>query len=143
MHLQRVFGFGDPALTDPFLMMDDFRNDDQRFYSKGFPWHPHRRIETITYVLDSQVEHADLIGNWGLIGAGAVQYLPSALKMTAPRYQDVAAGDIPIGRDDGTTIKVIIGSFCGKIGPVVGIATKPAAIPPYRARTTAFWHPAP
>lgn len=155
VHLHRVFGFEDPSLTDPFLMMDDFRNDDPRLYSKGFPWHPHRGIETITYVLDGQVEHADSLGNRGLLGAGSVQWmtagsgivhqempsgntkgqmhgfqlwanLPSSLKMTAPRYQDITAGDIPVeGDDDGTVIKVIIGSFWGKTGPVDGIAANP------------------
>jgi hypothetical protein len=155
VHLQRVFGFDDPSLTDPFLMMDDFRNDDPRLYSKGFPWHPHRGIETITYVLDGQVEHADSLGNRGLLGPGGVQWmtagsgivhqempsgndrgqmhgfqlwanLPSSLKMTAPRYQDITAGDIPIeGDEDGTVVKVITGSFWGKIGPVDGIAANP------------------
>ncbi|MCM2562297.1 pirin family protein [Lutimaribacter sp. EGI FJ00015] len=155
VHLHRVFGFEDPALTDPFLMMDDFRNDDPRLYSKGFPWHPHRGIETITYVLDGQVEHADSLGNKGLLGPGSVQWmtagsgivhqempsgnargqmhgfqlwanLPSSLKMTTPRYQDITAGDIPIeGDDDGTLIKVIIGTFWGKTGPVDGIAANP------------------
>lgn len=155
VHLHRVFGFEDPSLTDPFLMMDDFRNDDPRLYSKGFPWHPHRGIETITYVLDGQVEHADSLGNRGMLGAGSVQWmtagsgivhqempsgnakgqmhgfqlwanLPSSLKMTAPRYQDITAGDIPVeGDEDGTVIKVIIGSFWGKTGPVDGIAANP------------------
>ena len=168
VHLQRVFGFGDPALTDPFLMMDEFRNDDPRLYSKGFPRHPHRGIETITYVLEGQVEHADSLGNRGLLGAGGVQWmtagsgivhqempfgnaegqmhgfqlwanLPAALKMTAPRYQDVAAGDIPVeGNDDGTTVKVIIGTFWGKTGPVDGIAANPmlldVSIPPGRRK---------
>ncbi|WHZ35218.1 pirin family protein [Sagittula sp. MA-2] len=155
VHLHRVFGFGDPSLTDPFLMMDDFRNDDPRLYSKGFPWHPHRGIETITYVLDGEVEHSDSLGNKGRLGAGSVQWmtagsgivhqempfgnakgqmhgfqlwanLPSSLKMTAPRYQDITGSDIPIeGDDDGTTVKVIIGSFWGKTGPVDGIAANP------------------
>lgn len=155
VHLHRVFGFGDPSLTDPFLMMDDFRNDDPRLYSKGFPWHPHRGIETITYVLDGEVEHSDSLGNKGRLGAGSVQWmtagsgivhqempfgnakgqmhgfqlwanLPSSLKMTAPRYQDITGRDIPIeGDDDGTTVKVIIGSFWGKTGPVDGIAADP------------------
>ncbi|AUC53595.1 hypothetical protein CDO87_10505 [Sagittula sp. P11] len=155
VHLHRVFGFGDPSLTDPFLMMDDFRNDDPRLYSKGFPWHPHRGIETITYVLDGEVEHSDSLGNKGRLGAGSVQWmtagsgivhqempfgnakgqmhgfqlwanLPSSLKLTAPRYQDITGSDIPIeGDDDGTTVKVIIGSFWGKTGPVDGIAANP------------------
>lgn len=155
VHLHRVFGFDDPSLTDPFLMMDDFRNDDPRLYSKGFPWHPHRGIETITYVLEGEVEHADSLGNRGILGPGAVQWmtagsgivhqempsgdtlgrmhgfqlwanLPSALKMTAPRYQDITGSDIPVEiDDDGTVVKVIIGKFWGKTGPVDGIAANP------------------
>ncbi len=155
VQLHRVFGFDDPSLTDPFLMMDDFRNDDPRFYSKGFPWHPHRGIETITYVLEGQVEHSDSLGNKGILGPGGVQWmtagsgivhqemptgdlsgrmhgfqlwanLPASLKMTTPRYQDITNADIPIeGDDDGTTAKVIIGQFWGKTGPVDGIAANP------------------
>lgn len=155
VHLHRVFGFDDPSLTDPFLMMDDFRNDDPRLYSRGFPWHPHRGIETITYVLEGTVEHADSLGNKGLLGPGSVQWmtagsgivhqempsgdaqgrmhgfqlwanLPSSLKMTDPRYQDIGGSDIPVEiDDDGTVAKVIIGSFWGKKGPVDGIAAEP------------------
>ena len=155
VHLQRVFGFGDPSLTDPFLMMDDFRNDDPRLYSKGFPWHPHRGIETITYVLEGEVEHADSLGNKGILGPGSVQWmtagsgivhqemsmgdtqgqmhgfqlwanLPASLKMTNPRYQDITASDIPVEiDDDGTVAKVIIGKFWGKTGPVDGVAANP------------------
>ena len=155
VHLHRVFGFGDPSLTDPFLMMDDFRNDDPRLYSKGFPWHPHRGIETITYVLEGEVEHADSLGNRGLLGPGGVQWmtagsgivhqempsgdalgrmhgfqlwanLPSSLKMTTPRYQDIGGSEIPVEiDDDGAIVKVIIGSFWGKKGPVDGIAANP------------------
>jgi redox-sensitive bicupin YhaK (pirin superfamily) len=155
VHLHRVFGFDDPSLTDPFLMMDDFRNDDPRLYSKGFPWHPHRGIETITYVLEGEVEHADSLGNKGLLGAGSLQWmtagsgilhqempqgdaqgrmhgfqlwanLPRDLKMTAPRYQDIVAADLPIeGDEDGTLVKVLIGSFWGKKSPVDGIAADP------------------
>jgi len=169
VHLHRVFGFEDPSLTDPFLMMDDFRNDDPRLYSKGFPWHPHRGIETITYVLEGEVEHADSLGNRGLLGPGSVQWmtagsgivhqempsgdaqgrmhgfqlwanLPKSLKMTDPRYQDITNGDIPIeGDEDGTTVKVIIGSFWGKTGPVDGIAANPMlldiSIPAGRRKT--------
>ena len=155
VHLHRVFGFGDPGETDPFLMMDDFRNDDPARYAQGFPWHPHRGIETITYVLEGEVTHGDSLGNEGVLGAGSVQWmtagsgilhqemprgnargqmhgfqlwanLPSSLKMTAPRYQDVQGADIPvITDDDGTRVKIITGSFWGKRGPVDGIATDP------------------
>ncbi len=155
VHLHRVFGFGDPSLTDPFLMMDDFRNDRTEDYIKGFPWHPHRGIETITYVLSGEVEHRDSLGNVGLLGAGDVQWmtagsgilhqempkgdakgrmhgfqlwanLPSHLKMTKPRYQDVTSGDIPVVvDDDGTAVRIVVGSFWGKTGPVDGIAAEP------------------
>jgi redox-sensitive bicupin YhaK (pirin superfamily) len=169
VHLHRVFGFEDPSLTDPFLMMDDFRNDDPRLYSQGFPWHPHRGIETITYVLEGEVEHADSLGNRGLLGPGSVQWmtagsgivhqempsgdaqgrmhgfqlwanLPKSLKMTDPRYQDITQSDIPIeGDEDGTTVKVIIGAFWGKTGPVDGIAANPMlldiSIPAGRRKT--------
>lgn len=164
VHLHRVFGFGDPSLTDPFLMMDDFRNDEPQKYLRGFPWHPHRGIETITYVLAGTVEHGDSLGNRGMLGAGDVQWmtagsgilhqempqgdfagrmhgfqlwanLPSSLKMTAPRYQDVKSADIPVVvDDDGTAVRVICGSFWGKSGPVDGIAAEPVyldvSVPP-------------
>lgn len=164
VHLHRVFGFGDPSETDPFLMMDDFRNDEPAKYERGFPWHPHRGIETITYVLEGEVTHGDSLGNEGTLGAGAVQWmtagsgilhqemprgnasgqmhgfqlwanLPSSLKMTAPRYQDIQGGDIPvITDDDGTRVKIITGTFWGKSGPVDGIAADPlyldVSVPP-------------
>ncbi len=155
VRLNRVFGFGDTSLTDPFLMMDDFRSDRPEDYLAGFPWHPHRGIETITYVLAGSVEHGDSLGNRGTLGAGDVQWmtagsgimhqempqgdvqgrmhgfqlwanLPSRLKMTEPRYQDVPAGEIPeIIDDDGTVVRVVVGSFWGKTGPVDGIAADP------------------
>jgi quercetin 2,3-dioxygenase len=155
VQLERVFGFGDPRLTDPFLMMDDFRNDDPRLYEAGFPWHPHRGIETITYVLAGEVDHGDSLGNKGVLGAGDVQWmtagsgimhqemprgdakgrmhgfqlwanLPSHLKMTTPRYQDVKSKEIPeIVDDDGTKVRVVVGEFWGKKGPVDGIAADP------------------
>jgi len=162
--LERVFGFGDPSMTDPFLMMDDFRNDRPQDYQAGFPWHPHRGIETITYVLEGSVDHADSLGNAGTLGPGSVQWmtagsgimhqempkgdfrgrmhgfqlwanLPSSLKMTTPRYQDIGATDIPeIIDDDGTRVRVVVGSFWGKKGPVDGIAADPQyldiSIPP-------------
>ena len=169
VHLHRVFGFGDTSETDPFLMMDDFRNDDPAKYMRGFPWHPHRGIETITYVLEGQVEHGDSLGNKGLLKRGGVQWmtagsgimhqempsgdfagrmhgfqlwsnLPSSLKMTAPRYQDIQANDIPvITDDDGTKVKIITGSFWGTKGPVDGVAAEPmvvdVSVPPNTRKT--------
>lgn len=155
VHLHRAFGFGDPERMDPFLLFDDFRNDRPADYVSGFPWHPHRGIETITYVLAGSVEHGDSLGNHGTLKGGDVQWmtagsgimhqempkgnaqgqmhgfqlwanLPSHLKMTAPRYQDVKSQDISeVTDDDGTVAKVIIGEFWGKKGPVDGIAADP------------------
>lgn len=155
VHLHRVFSHGEVEGVDPFLMMDDFRNDDPRLYQRGFPWHPHRGIETITYVLAGEVDHADSLGNTGALGAGDVQWmtagrgilhqemprgdaqgrmhgfqlwanLPASLKMTAPRYQDVKASEIrTLVEDDGTVIRVICGDYRGERGPVDGIAADP------------------
>lgn len=155
VHLHRAFGFQDPSELDPFLLFDDFRGDDPAQYQAGFPWHPHRGIETITYVLNGTVDHGDSLGNAGSLGAGDVQWmtagsgilhqemphgnargqmhgfqlwanLPGSLKMTAPRYQDVKGQDIPeIVDDDGTRVKVIVGQFWGRTGPVDGIAADP------------------
>ena len=155
VHLHRAFGFSEPTAFDPFLLLDDFRNDHPAQYLKGFPWHPHRGIETITYVLNGSVEHSDSLGNSGTLGAGDIQWmtagsgimhqempsgnnkgqmhgfqlwanLPGSLKMTAPRYQDVEAKEIPeVIDDDGTRVKIITGSFRGKTGPVDGIAADP------------------
>ncbi|MEM8801660.1 MAG: pirin family protein [Pseudomonadota bacterium] len=153
--LHRAFGFQDPSELDPFLLFDDFRNERAEDYYKGFPWHPHRGIETITYVLSGSVEHSDSLGNTGTLTDGAVQWmtagsgilhqempfgnaqgqmhgfqlwgnLPSSQKMTAPRYQDIEGKDIPeVIDDDGTRVKVITGEFWGKKGPVDGIAADP------------------
>ena len=155
VNLHRVFGFGDTKPFDPFLMMDDFRNDDPNKYMKGFPWHPHRGIETITYVLSGTVEHADSLGNNGSLSDGDIQWmtagsgiihqempkgnkngamhgfqlwanLPSNQKMTAPRYQDIKSKEInSLVDDDGTIIKVIAGDYRGYKGPVDGIAAEP------------------
>src|SRR5262249_34204089 len=153
--LRRAFGFGDTAAFDPFLLLDDFRNDRVDDYRAGFPWHPHRGIEPITYVLAGTVEHKDSLGNKGALAAGDVQWmtagsgilhqempegdsrgrmhgfqlwanLPSSLKMTAPRYQDVKSADIPeIIDDDGTRVRVVCGDFGGKRGAVEGVAADP------------------
>jgi redox-sensitive bicupin YhaK (pirin superfamily) len=155
VHLRRAFGFGNTTEFDPFLLLDDFRNDVPEDYLAGFPWHPHRGIETITYVLAGTVEHGDSIGNRGAIAAGDVQWmtagsgiihqempkgdhagrmhgfqlwanLPASLKMTPPRYQEVKSPDIPqITDDDGTHVRVVCGKFWGQTGPVDGIATDP------------------
>jgi redox-sensitive bicupin YhaK (pirin superfamily) len=155
VHLRRAFGFGNTREFDPFLLLDDFRNDIPDDYLAGFPWHPHRGIETITYVLAGTVEHGDSMGNRGVIAAGEVQWmtagrgiihqempkgdqtgrmhgfqlwanLPAALKMTEPRYQEVKAEEIPeVTEDDGTRARIVCGSFWGKTGPVEGIAADP------------------
>src|SRR4051812_42583992 len=169
--LRRAFGFGTTSEFDPFLLFDDFRNDRPADYKAGFPWHPHRGIETITYVLAGTVDHGDSLGNSGSLGAGDVQWmtagrgilhqempkgdaagrmhgfqlwanLPASLKMTAPRYQDVAAADIPeIVDDDGTRVRVIVGDFWGRRGPVEGVAADPryldVSVPPGRRKRLA------
>jgi redox-sensitive bicupin YhaK (pirin superfamily) len=155
VRLRRAFGFGNTSDFDPFLLLDDFRNEHPEDYLAGFPWHPHRGIETITYVLAGSVAHGDSLGNQGTMGAGDVQWmtagrgilhqemprgdpagrmhgfqlwanLPAAQKMTAPRYQDVVSADIPeVVDDDGTRVRVICGEFWGKRGPVDGVAADP------------------
>ena len=153
--LRRAFGFGNTTEFDPFLLFDDFRNERPEDYLAGFPWHPHRGIETITYVLAGTVAHGDSLGNRGSLGAGDIQWmtagsgilhqempqgdaqgrmhgfqlwanLPASLKMTRPRYQDVAAPDVPeVVDDDGTRVRIICGEFWGRKGPVEGVAADP------------------
>jgi hypothetical protein len=164
VRLERAFGFGNTTEFDPFLLLDDFRNENPADYLAGFPWHPHRGIETITYVLAGSVEHGDSLGNRGSLGAGDVQWmtagrgimhqempkgdakgrmhgfqlwsnLPASLKMTAPRYQDILAKDIPeVTDDDGTRVRIVVGEFWGKKGPVDGVASDPryldVSVPP-------------
>ena len=171
VHLRRGFGFGDPKEFDPFLLFDDFRNDNPDEYLAGFPWHPHRGIETITYVLAGSVDHGDSLGNQGTLSDGDVQWmtagsgilhqemprgdaqgrmhgfqlwanLPSSLKMTAPRYQDVQGKDVPVvTEDDGTSVRVVCGNFWGTSGPVDGIASDPiyidVSVPPGKRKTLA------
>ncbi len=167
--LRRAFGFGKTQEFDPFLLLDDFRNENPDDYRAGFPWHPHRGIETITYVLAGNVDHGDSLGNEGTISAGDVQWmtagsgiihqemphgdpngrmhgfqlwanLPSALKMTPPRYQDIQAANIPeVTEDDGTTVRVICGNIWGVQGPIDGIAANPhyidVSVPPGVSRS--------
>src|SRR5215471_5385405 len=158
VRLQRAFGFGKTSEFDPFLLLDDFRNENPADYLAGFPWHPHRGIETITYVLAGSVEHGDSLGNKGKMTAGDVQWmtagsgilhqempkgdergrmhgfqlwanLPSSLKMTEPRYQDIQSKDVPVVTDDdGTSVRIVCGSFWGTRGPVDGIASDPIYI---------------
>jgi len=155
VRLRRAFGFGDSAESDPFLLLDDLRNDRAGDFVRGFPWHPHRGIETITYMLEGHVEHQDSMGNKGVIGAGDVQWmtagrgiihqempvdegdgrmggfqlwtnLPAKDKMLKPRYQDIGSSAIPERRlADGSVVRVIAGSFEGTLGPVEGIVTDP------------------
>jgi len=167
--LRRAFGFGKTDEFDPFLLFDDFRNDVPADYLAGFPWHPHRGIVTITYVLAGTVQHGDSLGNTGTLAAGDVQWmtagrgilhqempkgnsagqmhgfqlwanLPSSLKMTDPRYQDVVSAEIPeVTEDDGTKVRIICGDFWGKKGPVDGIAADPSyldiSVPPGKRKT--------
>jgi redox-sensitive bicupin YhaK (pirin superfamily) len=155
VRLRRAFGFGEASEFDPFLLFDDFRNENPADYLAGFPWHPHRGIETITYVLAGSVNHGDSLGNRGSLAAGDVQWmtagsgilhqempqgdqhgrmhgfqlwanLPASLKMTTPRYQDVSSADVPeVVDDDGTRVRVVCGTFWGATGPVDGIAADP------------------
>jgi len=169
VHLRRAFGFGNTSDFDPFLLLDDFRNDKPADYQAGFPWHPHRGIETITYVLAGSVEHGDSMGNSGVIAAGDVQWmtagsgiihqempkgerdgrmhgfqlwanLPSSLKMTAPRYQEVKAAEIPVvTEDDGTQVRIVCGSYGQTRGPVDQVAAEPiyldVSVPAGRRKT--------
>ncbi len=169
VHLRRAFGFGATTEFDPFLLLDDFRGDRPAEYEAGFPWHPHRGIETITYVLAGTVNHADSLGNAGAVGPGDIQWmtagsgiihqempkgddrgrmhgfqlwanLPSSLKMTAPRYQDIGSAEIPeVTEDDGTHVRVICGHAFGVRGPVTGIAADPSyldvSVPAGRRKT--------
>ncbi|MCC7203147.1 MAG: pirin family protein [Nitrospirae bacterium] len=155
VHLRRVFGFSEVPLFDPFLLMDDFRNSDPERYIKGFPWHPHRGIETITYVLRGDVEHGDSMGNKGVISSGDMQWmtagsgiihqemplgdddgvmegfqlwanLPKSHKMMAPRYRDIKSPQVPeVTTTGGAKVKIICGAVEGREGPVRDIVIAP------------------
>jgi len=156
VRLNRAFGHSDLPRFDPFLMLDDFRSDNPEHYRKGFPWHPHRGIETITYLIHGAVEHADSLGNKGVIRSGDVQWmtagsgiihhemplvnpdgllsgfqlwanLPAATKMMKPRYQNIISSAIPeISTKENCKIRVICGTFDGTRGPVTDIITNPS-----------------
>lgn len=154
VQLKRVFGYSEVPQFDPFLLLDDFRNDRPERFTKGFPWHPHRGIETITYVLEGDVEHGDSLGNKGVISSGDVQWmsagsgiihqemplgnekgrmygfqlwanLPASQKMSAPRYREIKSVDIPEVEIEGTKLRVIAGSIAGASGPAKEIAIEP------------------
>jgi redox-sensitive bicupin YhaK (pirin superfamily) len=155
VHLKRVFGFSDVTLFDPFLLLDDFRSDNPEHYRKGFPWHPHRGIETITYMLTGDVEHGDSMGNKGVISSGDTQWmtagsgiihqempkgrpdgrmegfqlwanLPRSHKMMEPRYRDIKSRQVPeVVLENGVKIKVICGRVGGNQGPVKDIVIDP------------------
>jgi redox-sensitive bicupin YhaK (pirin superfamily) len=171
VHLRRAFGPSQVPQFDPFLMLDDFRSDEPEHFLKGFPWHPHRGIETVTYLLRGDVEHADSIGNSGVIGAGCAQWmtagcgiihqemplgddhgviegfqlwvnLPAADKMMEPRYQGVTDAEIPLVlTDEHAAIRVIAGSVDGVQGPVHGIVTDPEYLDVTVPPHTRFEHP--
>ena len=172
VHLKRAFGYSQVPLFDPFLMLDDFRSDNPDHYLKGFPWHPHRGIETITYVLRGNVEHGDSMGNKGIISSGDVQWmtagngiihqempkgdkdgsmggfqlwanLPRSHKMMDPRYRDVKSHQIPeYVMDNGTKIKIICGNVDGREGPVRDIVTDPEYLDVTIPSRSEFTHPA-
>jgi redox-sensitive bicupin YhaK (pirin superfamily) len=171
VHLKRAFGFSETPQFDPFLLFDDFRSDDPRNYLKGFPWHPHRGIETITYVLCGDVEHGDSMGNKGVIASGDVQWmtagsgiihqempkgdekgmmwgfqlwanLPASQKMMNPRYRDVRDNQIPeVSDGDGVKIRIICGEVKGTTGPVRDIVVDPEYLDCTVSAGTEFIHP--
>jgi redox-sensitive bicupin YhaK (pirin superfamily) len=158
VHLHRAIGLGSPEEYDPFLLLDDFRSDLPEEYRPGFPWHPHRGMETITYVLRGEVEHGDSLGNHGVIAAGDVQWmsagsgiihqemprgdsagkmygfqlwanLPAANKMSEPRYRGIVQAEIPeVAADDGAILRVVAGTAKGITGPVRDVVTAPEYI---------------
>ena len=171
VHLRRAFGFSEVPTFDPFLLLDDFHSDNPEYYLKGFPWHPHRGIETITYVLHGEVEHGDSMGNKGVINTGDVQWmtagggiihqempkgdenglmwgfqlwanLPASHKMMAPRYRDLKSEQIPeVTLENGAKIKIICGEVKGKRGPVQDIVIDPEYLDVMLPPGSEFIHP--
>lgn len=171
VHLKRAFGFSEVSICDPFLLLDDFHSNKPEYYLKGFPWHPHRGIETITYVLHGNVEHGDSMGNKGVIHSGDVQWmtagsgvihqemprgeesglmwgfqlwanLPASHKMMNPRYRDIKSGQIPeVTLENGVKIKIICGKVSGKQGPVKDIIIDPEYLDVMIPPGTEFIHP--
>jgi redox-sensitive bicupin YhaK (pirin superfamily) len=173
VHLRRGFGFREVPLFDPFLMLDDFRQDDPAKYLPGFPWHPHRGIETITYMIRGRAEHGDSLGHAGVIGPGDVQWmtagsgiihqempkgdargsmhgfqlwanLPRARKMMAPRYRGLTSADIPeVTRESGARIRIIAGEVDGVKGAVTDVVIDPEYLDVTLPAGAAFTHPTP
>lgn len=172
VHLRRAFGFGKETLFDPFLLLDDFRGDDPALYRAGFPWHPHRGIETITYMLEGEVDHGDSLGNTGTIHAGDVQWmtagsgiihqemprgdaagrmggfqlwanLPARLKMMEPRYRGLTAAEIPTYKADGAQVRVICGRLGDVSGPVHDVVIEPEYFDVALAGGASWRHPTP
>jgi quercetin 2,3-dioxygenase len=171
VHLRRVFGFHEVPQLDPFLLLDDFHSENPDDYKRGFPWHPHRGIETITYILDGDVEHGDSLGNSGIIAAGDVQWmtagsgiihqempkgdgkgqmwgfqlwanLPADGKMMDPRYREVKQAAIPqVKTPDGATVRLISGEVGGVRGPVREIVTDPEFLDVSLPAGGTFRHP--
>ncbi len=172
VHLRRAFGHGQEQTFDPFLMLDDFRGDDPTLYRAGFPWHPHRGIETVTYMLEGEVDHADSLGNKGAIRAGDVQWmtagsgiihqempkgdergrmggfqlwanLPAARKMTDPQYRGFSAADIPVAEAGGARVRVVSGRVDEATGPVQGVAIDPELLDVSLDPGVTWSHPTP
>jgi len=171
VHLKRAFGFAEAPNLDPFLLLDDFHSSDPERYTPGFPWHPHRGIETITYLLHGEVEHGDSMGNKGTIAEGDVQWmtagsgiihqempvgdkknllwgfqlwanLPASQKMMEPRYRGLTAGEIPLAKlAGGVEARVICGNVGGVRGPVRDIVIEPEYIDITVPAGASFTHP--
>lgn len=169
VRLRRAFGHDEVPRFDPFLMLDDFRGDRPEDYLAGFPWHPHRGMETVTYMLEGRVEHGDSMGHAGTVGAGGVQWmtagsgilhqempkpvdgrmggfqlwvnLPAAKKMMDPRYQELTADAIPVVRGDGSSVRVLAGEHGGVRGPVTGIVAEPTFLDVALEPGAVFEHP--